>query len=91
MLKKLVCVLLCLAVLIVTMGGFEVAHAQTDFSIIRVLLSTTSATSYNLTVDGNYSLNGTALARGTYTAKIESSNLRLYQGSTRLASVTPAT
>lgn len=85
--KRAVCFILCIAVVFTLFGGLQPVFALPDYSVIRVLLSIPSTTSHNLAIDGNYSLNGTALSRTVHTAKIESSNLRLYQGSTLLASV----
>lgn len=68
--------------------------AAVDFSIVRVKLSTGSATSITVTVDGNYSLaqnSSYAINKQSYTAKLEDGQVALYNGSTKIYSGTSFT
>jgi SpoIID/LytB domain protein len=84
--KKIALLLCVIMVLSAVFGIFSIASANTDYTYVRVKLSIGTPTSFSFLVDGNYSVSGTALERQLYTVRIDGSQLRLYRGSTLVAS-----
>lgn len=82
--------LLVVAVLVVGVIAAQLSHTEAaDNSIVRIKLSIGTPTSFSFSLSGNYSIEGmgnVSLASGSYTVKIESGTLRLYNGSTLVAS-----
>jgi len=91
--KKAIGILVSIVMMLAFMlGSTSVALAEDpDYSIIRVKLSIGTPTSFSFYADGNYSIDGTAIDRQLYTAKIEEGVINLYIGATKIASSTDGT
>lgn len=91
--KKAIGILVSIVMMLAFMlGSTSVALAEDpDYSIIRVKLSIGTPTSFSFYADGNYSIDGTAIDRQLYTAKIEEGVINLYIGTTKIASSTDGT
>lgn len=73
--------------------GVLAAHLNSaqaaDYSIVRIKLSVSTASSLNFSLSGNYGIDGDAsksLTSGSYTVKAEGGALNLYLGSARVCS-----
>ena len=85
--RRVLAIILGIGMIVAMLTGLPSdAEAATDSSIVRVKLSIGTVTSFSFYVDGNYTVGDTVLERQPYTAKVESSEVSLYCGSTLVAS-----
>lgn len=77
--KKLISLLLCLLLLPIAVG--RVTSAETEETVVRVLLSTGNADTVTVKLSGTYAVDGKNVTGGTVTAKIANSKITLSHSS----------
>lgn len=81
---KLIVIAAVFIAVLFTAGVVSAGNAETDYSIVRAKLSIGSVTSLNVTLDGNYTIEGAPaikLTRSRYTVKLSGSTVSLSNSS----------